>query len=79
MKLDDKITISDILALITIISTFLYIGGITFLPNKSDTGTVALVLSMAMVVLSFHFGSSSGSKTKNDIIRKMQDGENKVD
>lgn len=66
------------IALITITSFFTYIGLVTFypferpLPMEFVNLAIGWIGGVATAIVSYYFGSSSGSKEKLDIIERME-------
>jgi len=66
------------IALITITSFFTYIGLVTFypfehpLPMEFVNLAIGWIGGVATAIVSYYFGSSSGSKHKSDIIERME-------
>ena len=63
-----------ILAILTMTAFFGYIGAVTFFPSPhADIGLVNVAIGWlggtASTVVAYYFGSSSGSKQKNDFIK----------
>ena len=63
-----------VLAILTMLAFFGYIGAVTFLPTpNADVGLLNVALGWlggtASTVIAYYFGSSSGSKQKNDFIK----------
>jgi len=66
------------IAMITITSFFTYIGLVTFypferpLPMEFVNLAIGWIGGVATAIVSYYFGSSSGSKQKSDIIERME-------
>lgn len=77
MKLKDYI--APVLAIVTVTFFLIYVMSITFIPHSADIGLVNIAVgwlgSSATSVISYYFGSSSGSEKKNEIIQGMKKGE----
>jgi len=63
-----------VLAILTMLAFFGYIGAVTFLPTpNADIGLLNVALGWlggtASTVIAYYFGSSSGSKQKNEFIK----------
>ena len=63
-----------VLAILTMLAFFGYIGAVTFFPSPhADIGLVNVAIGWlggtASTVVAYYFGSSSGSKQKNDFIK----------
>ena len=63
-----------VLAILTMLAFFGYIGAVTFLPTpNADIGLVNVAIGWlggtASTVVAYYFGSSSGSKQKNEFIK----------
>ena len=63
-----------VLAILTMLAFFGFIGAVTFLPTpNADVGLLNVALGWlggtASTVIAYYFGSSSGSKQKNDFIK----------
>ena len=63
-----------VLAILTMLAFFGYIGAVTFLPTpNADIGLVNVAIvwlgGTASTVVAYYFGSSSGSKQKNEFIK----------
>jgi hypothetical protein len=65
-----------ILALMTMVSFFGYIGAVTFVPEarNADIGFINIAVGWlggtASTVIAYYFGSSSGSDKKDQMLRK---------
>lgn len=68
-----------LLAIISIVFTFLYLSAITFAPipqnnvRFADTIMGALITLVLATVYNYFFGSSEGSHRKTDMIDKLSD------
>ena len=65
---------ATVLAILTMLAFFGYIGAVTFLPTpNADIGLLNVALGWlggtASTVIAYYFGSSSGSKQKNEFIK----------
>ena len=64
-----------VLAILTMLAFFGYIGAVTFFPSPhADIGLVNVAIGWlggtASTVVAYYFGSSSGSKQKNEFIKE---------
>lgn len=74
-------SVQPVLALLVVLSFVAVIAGLMLEPIKADTSAyqlintfVGMLATMASMVVSYYFGSSSASKTKDDTINMLSGG-----
>jgi len=68
--------LKDCLGLLVVCSFLVYAFAVTFIPHESDLELINIVIgwlgAKASTIIDFKYGSSEGSKAKNDIISKLK-------
>jgi len=71
--------VAPVLAVITMTVFLGYIIAVTFIPIQTDLGLVNIAFGWlggtASTIVSYYFGSSTGSKEKGELIRKIKSGD----
>lgn len=71
--------IKPILACVTLLAFLSYIAAITFIPHSADIGLVNIAVGWlggaSTTVISYYFGSSSGSEKKTEMLGGVKKGE----
>ena len=67
--------IKAILSLIIIVFSLIYFFMVTFFNVKVDNQIIIAIVGFSSAVIGYHFGSSSGSSSKDEVINNLTNKE----